>query len=277
MKIKSKHFYAALALVAMSFGMPSCDSDDDDNAKPATEVNGGEEGGSSGEEGGGSSEEGGSSSEKGYSSSEVGGAVPTDGEAVDLGLPYGLLWAPYNVGATKPGEAGAYLAWGETMAGKTKDGECYYYWDNYKWTTSSGSTFAKYTTDGKTTLDPEDDAASVNWGGKWQMPTIAQFDELFNNCSQEWKGANEYAEGSLAGCLLTGQNGNTLFLPAAGRCLNSDLDRMGSYGHYWSAELYSGGSSDARYLFFGSGFRHTRSHYERYYGLSVRPVISPAE
>lgn len=144
-KINLFHSVLALALLATTFGMPSCDSDDDDNAKPDTEVKGEEEGGGPSEEGGGSSEEGGGSSEQGGTvACEVGGTVPD--YYVDMG--YGTLWAPWNLGASKPGEAGTYFAWGETdtdgaftfyepdgittkQGGKTQDGEPCYCWDNY--------------------------------------------------------------------------------------------------------------------------------------------------
>lgn len=141
-KINLFHSVLALALLATTFGMPSCDSDDDDNAKPDTEVKGEEEGGGPSEEGGGSSEEGGGSSEQGGTvACEVGGTVPD--YYVDMG--YGTLWAPWNLGASKPGEAGTYFAWGETdtdgvftiygpdgiSISKTQDGEPCYCWDNY--------------------------------------------------------------------------------------------------------------------------------------------------
>ena len=101
-----------------------------------------------------------------------------DHEYVDLGLPSGLKWATCNVGATAPEEYGNYYAWGENTP---KDN---YDWDTYKLTTDGGTTFTKYNgTDGKTTLDPEDDAAAVNWGGKWRMPTDDEWTELRENCT----------------------------------------------------------------------------------------------
>lgn len=271
MKIRIKHFYAALALLATTFGMPSCDSDDDD-AKPDTEVNGV------------SSEEDGSSSEEVVTPHEsVGGTVPTVAEAVDLGLPSGTLWAPYNVGATAPGEAGAYFAWGETFAKE----KYRYTQDWYRWTTwtQSGKVYVKYNeTDGKTILEPSDDAATYNWGDKWCMPTLTRLEELFNNCSQVWKEAGEYADGSLAGCLLTGKNGKTLFLPAAGGCWQSIYSGnssvhygVGNTGYYWSAELSSSNEFLGIFsIYFGSGYWH-KGVEGRYFGYPVRPVCSSAE
>lgn len=245
MKIRIKHFYVPLALLAFSFGMPSCGGG---NATP---------------------------------DESVGGTVPTVAEAVDLGLPSGTLWAPYNVGATQPGEAGVYFAWGETTAGKTNaNGDIHYSADNYKWADDEGETFTKYTADGKATLDAEDDAATANWGGEWQMPTVAQLEELFSECTCKWKNPGEYANSALAGCLLTSMaNGNKIFLPAAGFCIGfGGVLGLGSHpvGFYWSAELKSGSSSEGCYLRFYPGNWGTR-YSERSTGFPVRPVISSAK
>ncbi|MGN0030159.1 MAG: hypothetical protein ACI35Q_10585, partial [Marinilabiliaceae bacterium] len=221
----------------------------------------------------------------------VGGQVPTAAEAVDLGLPSGTLWAPYNVGATKPGEAGAYFAWGETTAKESYD------WDTYKHMkkgesdrdhinkytvednkiTADWYTDVKFVGDGKTTLEAADDAAAQNWGGKWRMPTREQLSELFTECTTEWKETDWDANGSLPGYLLTGPNGKKLFLPAVGGRWGSDLYFVGSDGYYWSAELYSGNSRGARYLSFYSGSWYAGDSDYRYNGFSVRPVCPSAK
>lgn len=103
-----------------------------------------------------------------------------DGHAyVDLGLPSGTLWATTNVGAIAPEEYGNYFAWGETESKDT------YNWSTYKWCNGTYNSITKYCTnsrlgvsDRKTILDPEDDAAHVNWGGYWRMPTKEEQDEL---------------------------------------------------------------------------------------------------
>ena len=112
---------------------------------------------------------------------------PDDHEWVDLGLPSGTLWATCNVGANAPEEFGDYFAWGETAP---KD---YYDWDNYKWCNGNDSTLTKYCNDStygyngfvdnKVELDPEDDAAYVNWGPSWRMPTLNQTQELWQDCT----------------------------------------------------------------------------------------------
>ena len=115
-------------------------------------------------------------------------------EYVDLGL--SVKWATCNVGAVSPEDYGDYFAWGET---EPKD---FYAWSTYKWCNGSYDTLTKYctdskygTVDNKTVLDLEDDAAHVNWGGDWRMPTKAEQDELYNNCTWEWttqNGVNGY-------------------------------------------------------------------------------------
>ena len=137
---------------------------------------------------------------------------PDTHEYVDLGLPTGTLWATCNVGATSPDEYGDYFAWGETEPKEE------YNWNNYKWCNGSENTMTKYCSnssfgivDNKTELDPEDDAAYVNWGPSWRMPTHEQLQELVENCRWEW---TVYA--GVRGVQFTGSNGNTIFIPGGG-------------------------------------------------------------
>ena len=196
--------------------------------------------------------------------------VPTENghEWVDLGLPSGLKWATCNVGANSPTAYGNYFAWGETAP----QDNYYYYWDTYKFTTDGGSTFTKYNgTDGKTTLDSEDDAAAANWGGKWRMPTDDEWTELCKNCTWTWTA--DYQGTGIAGRIVTGPNGNSIFLPAAG-CRDYDgLGGAGSYGRYWSGSLFAVNSDYAWGVGFNSG-NVSRNYFNcRYYGRSVRPVL----
>ena len=191
-------------------------------------------------------------------------------EYVDLGLPSGTKWATCNVGASSPEDYGDYFAWGETEAKGT------YNWSTYKFCKGSYNTITKYCTessygyngftDGKTELEAADDAATVNWGGSWRMPTFTQIEELFNNCTREWTTLN-----GVNGSLLTGPNGNTIFLPAAGYRWNDDLCDAGSLGNYWSSSLSPYDGDIAYYLYFNSGYWDWDINY-RNYGFSVRPV-----
>ena len=196
----------------------------------------------------------------------------TGHEYVDLGL--SVKWATCNVGASKPEEYGDYFAWGETEGYNSSKKS--FSWSTYKWCKGSSSTLTKYctsfygTVDKKTVLDKEDDAAYVNWGGSWRMPTKAEQDELRNtsNCTWTWttmNGVNGYK-------VRSKKNGNSIFLPAAGNRSSGSLSYdAGSTGYYWSSSLYESSSYNACYLLFYSG-RVDWNYYDRCYGRSVRAV-----
>ena len=191
-------------------------------------------------------------------------------EYVDLGLPSGLKWATCNVGADSPEEYGDYFAWGEV---EPKE---YYDWSTYKYCVDDDDNLTKYCidsdygkdgfTDNNTVLDPEDDAATANWGGKWRMPTLAEKDELCTKCTWDWTTQN-----GVNGYKVTGPNGNSIFLPAAGYLYEGTLYNAGSYGYYWSSSLYADGSYGAYYVGFYSDSVVWDGYY-RYDGHSVRPV-----
>ncbi len=198
----------------------------------------------------------------------LGGIPSQDGHGyVDLGLPSGTLWATCNVGASKPEDYGHYFAWGETEL----KGD--FTWETYKWCNGSSKTLTKYCTknsygtiDNKTELEPEDDAAQVNWGPSWRMPTEEQINELMTNCSHELTAVN-----GVNGMLVTGPNGNSIFLPAAGCIEGSTRQEAGLYGHYWSRTLDTDSNHFAYTLFtipdapgVYCGLRN--------YGFCVRPV-----
>ena len=203
--------------------------------------------------------------------------VTTDShEYVNLGLPSGLLWATCNVGANAPEEYGDYFAWGETQP----KGE--YNWSTYQYCNGSYYTLTKYCnnsgygyngfTDNLTTLLPEDDAATANWGDGWRMPTQAEMQELIDNTTVTWTQQN-----GVNGRLFTAANGNTLFLPAAGCRYDSSLVNAGSYGGYWSSSLNAGGPYDAWLLHFDSGYIGMSYYCGRGNGQSVRPVRSSGQ
>ncbi|MBQ0020408.1 MAG: PEGA domain-containing protein [Bacteroidales bacterium] len=195
-------------------------------------------------------------------------------EWVDLGLPSGTKWATMNVGASSSSDYGNYYAWGETSTKSSYD------WSNLRyWTTGdSGDNvkFSKYVTDskygnvdGKKELDLSDDAAYVNWGTGWRMPSKAQQDELREKCTWTWT-----SMGGHNGCKVVGPNGSSLFLPAAGGRNDSSSDSFGASGDYWSRTLFTSYGHLAYILGFYSG-DVGRSITSRYCGRSVRPVLAP--
>ena len=183
-----------------------------------------------------------------------------------------VYWASCNVGATKPEEYGDYFAWGET-ATKTN-----YAWSTLQYCTDDeGKKFSKYvpsnqasywsgagSPDNRTVLDAEDDAATANWGAPWRTPTDAEWTELRTKCTWTWTTQNGEKG------YLVSNNGNSLFLPAAGFLYESNVSEAGSLGCYWSSSLYTN-PYDALYMDFDSG-RVGRSGNSRYCGQSVRPV-----
>ena len=188
--------------------------------------------------------------------------------AVDLGLPSGTLWADRNVGADAPEAYGDYFAWGET---EPKD---HYDWSTYKWYNNSETTLTKYctdsydgTVDNKTVLDLEDDAAYVNMGAAWRMPTLAEQEELKNNCTWTWTTQN-----GVEGCKVTGPNGNSIFLPPAGYRSNSGLNNAGSGGYFWSSSLNKSAPRSAYALGFYLG-NCDWAIGSRYFVQSVRAVV----
>ena len=145
---------------------------------------------------------------------------------VDLGLPSGLLWARTNIGAASSSDDGDYFAWGET------EPKYYFYPWNYKWGWYDMTKY-DYWVDKKTTLDPNDDAATFNWDGPCRMPDSSEFEELYNKCDWSWK---SNCNGT-SGYIVTGPNGNTIFFPDSGYHDNADLYDHGSEGYYWSRSL----------------------------------------
>ena len=204
---------------------------------------------------------------------------PDDHDWVDLGLPSGTIWATRNVGASSPEDYGDYFAWGEI------EPKYYYDWGTYKWYQEGyfdannnwhhgGHT--KYSTisifgydgfvDNKTELDPSDDAACANYPGG-RMPSSEQIQELCKSCSWQWT-----QQGGVKGMLVTGSNGNTMFLPATGTRNGNSISDDAYNGYYWSRTLYSGGRNDAYYLSFNwRGWGLVDQHF-RIEGCPVRAV-----
>lgn len=186
--------------------------------------------------------------------------------AVDLGL--SVKWACCNVGADVPEGYGGYYAWGET------EEKSNYIWSTYKyWSDKDGDGNVEekeITNIGSNISGTSYDVAHVKWGGSWRMPTLDEIKELCNKCFWEWTTVN-----GVNGQKVTGPNGNSIFLPAAGYRYGKEVDYRGSYGFYWSGTLGEYYRDDAFHLYFGSGFRdwYDYGYYSRLlYGRPVRPV-----
>ena len=185
--------------------------------------------------------------------------------AVDLGL--SVYWATCNIGASKPEDYGDYFAWGET---EPKEDYSLY---TYKWYNGSANTLTKYnndssagTVDNKTVLEPEDDVAHVKLGGKWRMPTDAEWTELSDNCS--WLGASL---NGVYGCFVLATNGNSIFIPAAGWRKGTDLDASVDL-FFWSSSLGTGDPFFAPIVHLYPDYVNYECCSWRFLGLPVRPV-----
>ena len=179
---------------------------------------------------------------------------------IDLGLPSGTLWACCNVGSRTPEGFGGYYAWGET-AEKS----------DYQW-----STYAYYNSNSNTPMDEaaiigydiagtEYDAATVNWGDQWRMPSSDQSHELIYNCSISWTTRN-----GVRGQVVKGANGGSIFLPAAGWRHHAVIDSVGVKGGYWLSTCHELHPIYSTRMV----LRDTTIVYGllRYFGQSVRPV-----
>ena len=176
--------------------------------------------------------------------------------AVDLGLPSGVKWADRNVGATSPEEPGLFFSWGNVDGveiGKACD------FNEEAYAVTEGAKL-------KDNLDAAHDAATVNLGAPWRMPTGEEFLELYDNCDWEWTTENCYY-----GVRFTSRiNGKSIFFSASGVGDGSSWSYRGANGYYWSASFNS--SRLARYLGFSSGGVRPQVNSSRYYGFAVRAV-----
>ncbi len=178
---------------------------------------------------------------------------------VDLGL--SVKWATCNVGSSKAEDYGNYYAWGETST-KAKYAEE----NSLTYGIIPDKLKSLGYKDEEGNLTPSHDAVRANWGSTWRLPTQAEMEELENKCTWKWTTQN-----GVNGYKITGPNGNSIFLPAAGNRSGASLYRSGEYGYYWSSTSFEGNINRAHSLYFDNGYQNV-SWNLRYSGLSVRPV-----
>ena len=160
----------------------------------------------------------------------AGGSTTVVKDCVDLGLPSGLMWRKYNVGANSEYEKGNYYAWGETVTKQKYD------ITTYKWVEIIGekTDYTKYNeTDKLTLLQPEDDAATANLGNNYRTPTVKEWEELLAECT--WEVAtttNKNNKTVIDYWKVVGPNGNFIILPSAGYYY---VDKWKNSGCYQSA------------------------------------------
>ena len=170
--------------------------------------------------------------------------IDVDDEFVDLGL--SVKWAKRNIGAKTPSDMGGLFAFGDlTGCNPSIEPADYASADTYK-----------------SALD----LANVALGGKGTLPTADLFEELFSLCKTEWLEAD-----GVSGYQITGPNGNSIFLPAAGKRVAHEVSDQRTQGYYLTGSVNGGNSQYAVDYEFTSATRarSTRAVYE---ALSVRPV-----
>ena len=188
-----------------------------------------------------------------------------DERAIDLGL--SIRWASCNVGATAPEENGDFYAWGDTLTRSS------FTWGTYPYSGTSTNTMTKYctraangTVDNRSTLIAFDDAAYINWGETWRMPTWTEWNELITQCT--WK---DTTINNVSVWQVTGPNGNSIYLPKVGYKNNSSVT-AGCY--YWSSTLNTTNSNDQcnRALYVNAADRSGAKYGLRYVGMPIRAV-----
>lgn len=178
---------------------------------------------------------------------------------IDLGLPSGLLWASQNVGAERRIDAGLYFSWGNVDGHTESDG---YIFTQQAYTESPGYQLGNH-------IDLAHDAARVNLGGSWRMPSRAEIDELFANCVSEMTTVDD-----VYGCKLTSNiNGAELFLPAGGHGQSDGYVNKGSECMIWSDE--SSDTSRAYSILLRDGFITPVNSFLRRRGANIRAVHDP--
>ena len=194
----------------------------------------------------------------------AGGSTTVVKDCVDLGLPSGLMWRKYNVGANSEYEKGNYYAWGETV---TKQD---YFSTTYKWCELDGAIkrYTKYNkTDKLTLLQPEDDAATANLGENYRTPTPKEWEELLAECT--WEVAtttNKNNKTVIDYWKVVGPNGNFIILPSAGYYFEKEWI---SY-----ASCYQSASEKAIYWEIDeTNEMPSMYNVKREYGYPVRPVL----
>ena len=195
---------------------------------------------------------------------------------VDLGLPSGILWATCNVGGNSPEDVGDVFAWGETMPKEMYDWKSYKYGklvnERYRFELNKYCSDSFYGVDGfvdsLTVLEPVDDAVTANWGDDWRTPTKEEWEELYQKTVCTWTTQN-----GVEGRLLTGRNGNSIFLPTTGFRLDGELICLG-LGIYWSSSLHTRFPERGWSFHFDCDECHVCGTYERSRGQVVRAVRS---
>ena len=200
---------------------------------------------------------------------------------VDMGLPSGTLWATYNVGAEMPSEYGDHFAWGETAPKSLYDKDTYAFFTGFSDGVMSMSQYSKYVWDKrcgkqdyKLILEDIDDAATVNWGPEWCMPTMEQYAELDKYC-KVWRKDIVVNGKTIIGAIVESCiNGNRMYIPYAGWEAGT-MPNSYMHGWYWTSEVSEDANYRAKQMIVKDEeyILDTSQDSNRENGLSVRAVV----
>ena len=190
------------------------------------------------------------------------------GKFEDLGL--SVKWGEANLGATYREDLGDFFSWGETGS-KTE-----FQPTNYKWL--KDGLLTKYCmnqylgeVDGKSSLDIEDDAARAQLGAGWRMPTMAEFQELYEKCTWIWSELCG-VRGFMIISNVPGYEDRYIFLPAAGYIPEDEVMSDGYYCYYWMSEIDEDDNTPSARIWKASAMNAGSGSSPRYYGIPIRPV-----
>ena len=199
-------------------------------------------------------------------------------EYVDLGLPSGTMWATCNVGADKPEDEGLLFQFGRVDGYRYRDKNVQFRTNDQN-KQDTGNKFIPLTTSGKVykandILDLTDDAAYVNMGGKWRMPTKDELKELVDNTTHNVVTVNG-VQGMLFTSTKPGYESKQLFIPfMQGSWWNGNWEYWGrSNANVWSSQVRPSNVNDAYTLYCNSSGNAYINYFNRSYAFSVRGVF----
>ena len=198
-------------------------------------------------------------------------------EYADLGLPSNKKWAKMNIGAQTETDIGMFFQWADTQGytseqvGSGADKK-YFYWTDYKYGSDIMNMLKYNETDDLTVIELSDDAARVNWGGLWRVPTITEWQELVNNTTATWETIN-----GVNGVKFTGQNNNYIFIPYSGDAETGSIHT--GWSPLWSSDIYINedsynGARNISISYYNNNLTiYAEDYQSRYRGFHLRAIV----
>lgn len=210
-------------------------------------------------------------------------------QPIDMGLPSGVRWAPYNVDAemshgfaiSDDTYAASFVSWGNTDTHSPSSNTSF-----SPWTWGNAVNVPPYSESrgaGLSEISIEDDVANIVCGGNWRTPTKDDYDELLDNIDFIDLDGNiiEGTDKSIVvnGCRVARMrskiNGSILTFPMCGAGSLTTLVSRGNLGSYWTRNLDAeDNNKGVRFDILRTGV--VMNSEQRYIGMTIRPVIYAA-